>query len=90
MLAGALKYDIAVGSGSGNAELNFNGNEIAGEIVMMANKTNGRIVAPFDFEKVEESKQWGDQVTVKKTVMKGSATQRVTVSTGSGEATLKK
>jgi DUF4097 and DUF4098 domain-containing protein YvlB len=90
VLGGALKYDISVGSGSGNAELNFNGNEIAGEIIMMANKTNGRIIAPFDFANVEESTQWGDQVTVKKTVMKGSATQRVSVSTGSGEATLRK
>lgn len=90
VLSGTPKYDIAVGSGSGNAELNFNGNEIAGEIVMMANKHNGRIVAPFEFEKVEEIKQWGDQVTVKKTVTKGNAAHRVSVTTGSGEATLRK
>ena len=88
VLAGTLKYDIAVGSGSGDAELNFNGSEVSGEIVMVANKENGRIIAPFEFEKVEEINKGRDQVTVKKTVTKGKGTNQVRISTGSGNATL--
>lgn len=89
-LGGASKFDLYVGSGSGNASLDFHGSAITGEIVMMASKTKGRIVAPFDFEKVEEVKEWGDQVVLKKTVVKGSASPRVMVSTGSGQATINK
>lgn len=90
ILAGTLAYDVSVGSGSGNAELNFNGNEIAGEIVMSANKDRGSIVAPFEFDKVEETKEGGDQITVRKSVVKGNSRQKVSVSTGSGEAIIKK
>jgi hypothetical protein len=78
-------------SGSGDAELHFNGNEIAGEIVMQANKKNGRIDAPFAFDKTEEiDDNDNDHVTVKKTVVKGSATPLVRISTGSGTAALTK
>lgn len=87
-LAGSPMFDISVGSGSGNAELDFNGNEISGDIVMTANKKNGRIVAPFDFDKTEETMEGGDQVTVRKSVVKG--TQKISVSTGSGEAIIRK
>lgn len=90
VLGGTPKFDISVGSGSGDASLDFHGNAIAGEIVMMANKTKGSIVAPFEFEKVEEIKEWGDQVVLKKTAVKGSAIPKVMVSTGSGQATIKK
>lgn len=89
-LAGSPKFDISVASGSGNAELNFNGNEIVGEITMTASKTRGSINAPFEFEKVEEMKEWGDQVVVKKSTIKGSSAPRVNVSTGSGAATIRK
>lgn len=90
ILGGAPKFDISVGSGSGNATLDFNGNAINGEIVMTASKSRGSIVAPFDFEKVEEIREYGDQVVLKKTVVKGTATPRVMVSTGSGQATISK
>jgi len=89
-LGGTPAFDVSVGSGSGNAELNFNGHEIAGEIVMSAGKSRGNIVAPFDFDKVEEMKEWGDQVTVRKSVVKGNGKQKVNVSTGSGEAVIRK
>lgn len=90
ILGGSPAFDVSVGSGSGNAELNFNGNEIAGEIVMTANKNRGSIVAPFEFDKVEETKEWGDQVTVRKSVVRGNGKQKVSVSTGSGEAIIRK
>lgn len=90
-LAATPKFDLAVNSGSGDAELNFNGNEIAGEIVMKANKRWGHITAPFEFDKTEEVENGGkDQITIVKTAQKGKATNRITVGTGSGDAVLRK
>ncbi|MEJ0057862.1 MAG: DUF4097 family beta strand repeat-containing protein [Bacteroidota bacterium] len=90
-LAAAPKYNISLASGSGDAELNFNGHEIAGEIVMLANKRNGRIDAPFAFDKTEEIEEGdNDNTTIRKTVVKGSASPLVRISTGSGVAALTK
>jgi len=89
ILATKLSHDIAVSSGSGNALLDFAGNTIAGEVVMKANKKNGEIVAPFEFEKVEEVEKGYDQVVVTKTTVKGSSDVKIVVGTGSGEARLK-
>lgn len=86
-------YDLSVNSGSGNAELNFNGNEILGEVVMKANKRWGHITAPFEFDKTEEIEQGGngnDNVMVVKTAQRGKATNRISVGTGSGDAVLRK
>lgn len=89
-LAATPTADLSINTGSGYAELNFAGNEIAGEIVMKASKRNGRIVAPFEFDKTEEvSYDNRDNVTIVKTVQKGKATNRISVSTGSGDAVLK-
>jgi hypothetical protein len=80
-----------VNTGSGNAELNFNGNEIAGEVVMKANKRSGNIEAPFEFDKTEEIDNGGrDNVTLVKTAQRGKGTNRIMVSTGSGDAVLRK
>lgn len=89
-LASTPQHDLSITSGSGDAVLNFNGNEIKGEIVMKASKKHGEINAPFAFDKTEEISQWKDEVTVQKTVVKGSATPHISISTGSGDATLKK
>lgn len=90
-LAATPKFDLAINSGSGDAELNFNGNEISGEIVMRASKRNGNISAPFEFDKTEEVDQGGyNNTTIVKTAQRGKGTNRISVSTGSGDATLKK
>ncbi len=90
VLASALQHDIAVNSGSGDAELNFNGNPIAGEIIMEASKEHGRIDAPFAFDKTEEIVRSGnDNVTIRKTVAKGKSINKIRVGTGSGDAVLK-
>ena len=90
-LAASPKFDIGVNSGSGDAELNFNGNEIAGEVVMRASKRHGNISAPFEFDKTEEVNQGGnDNVTIVKTAQRGKGTNRIVVGTGSGDAVLKK
>lgn len=93
VLKNALKYDISVNSGSGDAEIDFSGNTISGVIEMRANKKNGRIVAPFKFDKEEEIEQgsgkWG-QTVVKKTAEIGSNDIHVMVVTGSGTARISK
>lgn len=89
-LAATATFDISITSGSGDAELIYNGNEIVGEIVMRASKRHGNISAPFEFDSVEEDDRNGDNATVVKTVVKGKGTNRISISTGSGDAVLKK
>ncbi|MEJ0029019.1 MAG: DUF4097 family beta strand repeat-containing protein [Bacteroidota bacterium] len=91
-LAETPKFDISINSGSGNAELNFNGNEISGQVVMKASKDHGNISAPFDFDKTEEVDNGGgrNNVTLVKTAQRGKGTNRIMLSTGSGDAVLKK
>ena len=84
-LGSSLDYDISVNSGSGDAVLDFNNNEINGVVTMQANKRNGRIVAPFEFDKVEEEEH-GSQTIIIKTVHIGSTDIKIHVGTGSGKA----
>lgn len=92
-LAATPTVDLAVNSGSGDAELNFNGNEIVGQVVMKASKRHGNISAPFEFDKTEEVSNGnnnGNDVTIVKTAQRGKGTNRILVSTGSGDAVLRK
>ena len=89
VLANAPTHDISVNSGSGDAVLDFNGSTIAGEIVMKANKENGVIKAPFDFDKTEEIEQGRDQVVIKKTAQRGNSDVKISIGTGSGVAQIK-
>jgi hypothetical protein len=89
-LAASPKHNLSVSSGSGDAIVNFNGNEINGEIVMKASKKHGNIEAPFEFDKTEEISHSGNDVTIQKTAIKGSGKPRISISTGSGDAVLKK
>ena len=88
--ASSPKHDVSIASGSGDAILNFNGNEINGKIVMKASKKHGSIEAPFAFEKTEEIEHSGNDVTIKKTAVKGNGKPTIEISTGSGAAVLKK
>lgn len=85
VLASVLNHDISVNSGSGDAVLDFNGNKIEGEIVMKASKRNGRIEAPFSFDKEYEEDK-GRQVIMIKEAKIGNKDIRIRVSTGSGTA----
>lgn len=88
ILTKSPEYNIAVNSGSGDAILDFDGNEVKGKLVMKANKRNGEIKAPFKFDQEEEIEN-GDQVIIQKTVVRGSDDIKISVSTGSGEAVVK-
>ena len=89
VLAGSPAHNISVNSGSGDAVLDFNGNTIAGEVVMKANKKNGTIKAPFPFDKTEEIEQGRDQVIIKKTAQRGNSDVKISIATGSGVAQIK-
>jgi hypothetical protein len=89
VLASAPAHDISLNSGSGDAILDFNGNKIEGLIVMKANKKNGVIKAPFDFDKTEEIEQGRDQVAIKKTTQRGTSDVKISIGTGSGVAQIK-
>jgi len=84
-LASALIHDISINSGSGNATLDFDGNEISGDIEMRAHSRNGRIKAPFKFQR-----EYFDQDTMVKEVRLGNSDNSITISTGSGTARITK
>ena len=88
VLSSELNHDISVNSSSGNAVLDFNGNKIEGSVIMEANKRNGEIVAPFEFDSTEEIKE-GSNTTIRKTTKLGSKDIKIEVSTGSGKAQIK-
>lgn len=85
-LVESLKHNISVNSGSGDAVLDFNGNVINGTIVMTANKRNGKIIAPFPFDKEEEIDNGSGHPTIKKTARLGNGAVEIKVGTGSGTA----
>lgn len=88
-LNGPLTSSISLGSGSGDAVLDCNGTKLEGLLVMSASKKHGKIVAPYKFDKTEEVNDNDDDVTVRKTVQLGSATNEIKISTGSGKAEVK-
>jgi hypothetical protein len=89
-LATSLDYNISVNSGSGDAKLDFNGNKIDGTVIMTANKRNGKIVAPFKFDKTEELDDDGNNIRIRKTTKLGSKDIEIKISTGSGTAEISK
>ena len=85
----ALVEDISANSGSGNAVIDFNGNKIEGEVIMICKKKGGHIKAPFKFDKEEEIDQNGE-IYLKKTAKLGSKDILIEVSTGTGTAEIRK
>lgn len=84
-LSQSLKHDISVNSGSGDAVLDFNGNEISGTVIMTADKRYGEIHAPFPFDKEEEIDNGGN-ATIRKTAQLGNGSVEIRIGTGSGDA----
>lgn len=91
VLASSPEYNISVNSGSGDATLDFNKNKIDGTLIMTANKKNGKITAPFSFDKTEElDDDNNNQVRIRKTAKLGEKDIQIKISTGSGTAEVKK
>ena len=85
-LSESPKSDISLNSGSGDSELDFNGNDINATIVMTANKRNGEISAPFAFDKEEEIDNGSNYPTLRKTAKLGNGGIDIKIGTGSGTA----
>lgn len=91
VLASSPQYNISVNSGSGDATLDFNKNKMDGTLIMTANKKNGKITAPFSFDKTEElDDDNNNQVRIRKTAKLGEKDIQIKISTGSGTAEVKK
>ena len=82
-LSSALDHDLNLGTGSGNATLDFNGSQIAGEFIMEASSKNS-IQAPFDFDRTsEKGRRYVKEAKV------GSKSILVKISSGSGRAVVR-
>jgi len=88
-LAASPASDIEVGSASGDAVLQYNGNPIQGHFELIALADDGDISAPFKFDEEREFRRHG-QSYVGKSFTLGTGGPEVTIRTGSGEATLEK
>lgn len=87
-LAGELKGDLSLTTGSGTSELRRNGHELTGELVMRAGERNGRIDAPFEFDSTEIIRNGGSR-TRESIKIFGPSDQRVLIQTGSGSAIIR-
>ena len=89
VLAKSPGDDLNIGSASGDARLNYNGNEIVGYVELSAKKRGGDIKSDFKFEYEEEYRKNGQTYIKKFASLKGN-TPTITVGTATGRAELKK
>ncbi len=87
-LAESSRFDLTVGSASGRAVLDYNGNPVKGYFEFTAKERGGRISAPFDFDDSEEFRKYNDWY-VRKSFTKESDKPHITIGTSSGRAALK-
>jgi len=83
------EYDLDVGSASGRAILDYNGNPLAGYFEFEANARTGDIESPVDFDD-EETFYKNEQRYVRKWFVAGNDRPEITIGTGSGRAILRK
>ncbi|UCD18234.1 MAG: hypothetical protein JSV44_04800, partial [Candidatus Zixiibacteriota bacterium] len=88
-LAEGPEDNLNVGSASGKALLDYNGNPVTGYFELTAKVRSGSISAPFDFDDEREFRKNGQRY-VKKTFTRGSDSPEIMVGTASGRAILKK
>lgn len=81
-------YDLSVGSASGKALLNYDGNPLKGLFELTAKERSGRILSSVDFDEEERFRRWGDRY-VRKSFTRGSGDPIIEISTASGRAELK-
>ena len=87
-LAQSAEHDLEISTASGDAKLDYNGNEIKGYFEFTAKKRSGSIRSPIDFDREEEYGRNGDEY-VRKSFTKGGKTPVVLISTSSGSVVLK-
>lgn len=87
-LAESSRFDLNIGSASGRAVLDYNGNPVKGYFEFTAKERSGRISAPFDFDDTEEFRRYQDWY-VRKSFTKESDKPHIIIGTASGRAALK-
>jgi len=82
-------FDLQLNSGTGDAVLDMQGNALEGYFEFQAHSRKGEIISPEKFDKEEEYGENGDTY-LRKSFTRGKETPRYFISTGTGEAELKK
>ena len=88
-LAKTAGYDMEISTASGDAILDYAGNELTGYFEFIARKDKGDIIAPVSFDREEEFEKHGRTYERKSFSAKGNS-PKITISTSSGKAVLKK
>lgn len=83
------EYDLNVGSASGKAVLDYDGNPLEGYFEFEANTRTGDIDSPIDFDD-EETFYKNEQRYVRKWFVMGKDRPEITIGTGSGRSVLRK
>ena len=87
VLSATPEFDLSVGSASGDATLNYNGNPLKGRFEFTAQYRDGHISSPVGFEGEDRYERHGERY-VSKWFTRGSETPLISLGTGSGEAEL--
>lgn len=87
VLSAASEHDLSVGSASGDATLNYNGNPFSGRFEFTAQYRHGHITAPVKFDGEDRYERHGERY-ISKWFTKGPETPLISLSTGSGDAVL--
>jgi len=87
ILGAAPEHDLSVGSASGDATLNYNGNPLNGRFEFAAQYRHGHISAPVKFDGEDRYERHGERY-ISKWFTKGPGTPLISLSTGSGDAVL--
>lgn len=88
-LAASADHDLTFSTGSGKAVLNYYGNTIKGEFEFTAREDRGKIVSPFSFDDETTFTQSG-RTYMRKAFTRDKNNPKVTISTGTGTAELKR
>ncbi|MBN2416544.1 DUF4097 family beta strand repeat protein [bacterium] len=88
VLAETARFDVTVSTASGDAMLDYNGNEVKGFFEMKAKKRSGHIISPFAFDNEEEYEKGGDTY-LKKSFSRSGDSPVVHIRTASGKAELR-
>jgi len=88
-LSESLAYDTKLTSASGNATLDYNGNNISGTFEFVARVKKGEIISPIKFDKEEIFTKNGKEY-YRKSFTKGNKTPEIKIETSTGKAELLK
>ncbi|NPE27346.1 hypothetical protein HNV12_05075 [Methanococcoides sp. SA1] len=82
-------FDLEIGSGTGNVELDLKGKTIDGHYILETRDKIGRISCPFKFDN-EEKFEDGNSKKIRKSFTIGKSSTEISLSSGTGKVVLKK